>query len=143
MSEQDSQKTLMLAALDMDAGLEDDPRYRVTIALDPTLEYEVTGDLPLLDDLALSPDYITLAWDDARIFAATLLRKISQDAMADFADGDPQKIVTTDPRKLSQAIQKDPTVAALRTFYDATFDDPEGPAQDHHISVKLSENQAG
>ncbi len=110
------------AAHGLDAGRVQN-RYEVVAGASPALAYELEGIMDTLEDIGDEADVITLDWKDAQTFLITVIRKVSDQAMADFAGGDSVKLLTTEPRALSDGIAEDPLVWALRTFYAAAFGD--------------------
>ena len=98
-------------------------RYEVVAGASPALAYELEGIMDTLEDIGDAEGAITLDWEDAQTFLITVIRKVSDQTMADFAGGDSAKLLTTDPKALSDGLADDPLVWALRTFYAAAFGD--------------------
>lgn len=110
------------AAHGLDAGRTQN-RYEVVAGVSAALAYELEGIMDTLEDIGDAEGAITLDWEDAQTFLITVIRKVSDQAMVDFAGGDPAKLLTTDPKALSDGIADDPLVWALRAFYAAAFGD--------------------
>ena len=70
------------AAHGLDAGRTQN-RYEVVAGVSAALAYELEGIMDTLEDIGDAEGAITLDWEDAQTFLITVIRKVSDQAMAD------------------------------------------------------------
>ncbi len=112
-------------------------RYTLTVGVTPDLEYEITGIMQTLENIGDAPDYHVVEWNSAQVFLATVLRITSSNALADFAGGDSEKLLTSQKEDLSRAVKKVPEIWAMQQFYDACFDDAKHDYTDYTFAISL------
>ncbi|MGN0193743.1 MAG: hypothetical protein ACI39G_01330 [Pseudoramibacter sp.] len=112
-------------------------RYTLTIGVSPDLEYEITGIMQTLENIGDAADYHVVEWNSAQIFLATVLRIASSRALADYADGDSGKLLSSQQEELSKAVKKVPEIWAMQQFYDTCFSDPDHDYSDYTFAISL------
>lgn len=112
-------------------------RYTLEVGVNPNLEYDITGVMQTLENLGDAADYHVVDWNSAQVFMATVMRIATQNALADFAQGDSSKLMLTETGDLSDVVQKVPEIWVMKQFYDACFDDLDRDFTDNTFAVSL------